>query len=319
MARRFLRIVCAFGMIAVIGCGDDSTTRETSVALDQVTNEVRTIVDQTRPTMANGSFVGADERSIETHLWYAEAALARPACRGERCALIILAHGFGGNPARFDAIGRRLAAAGYIVAAVRFPLTNEAAPGGFISAFGDLVNQPADLSRVLDALLEADAHTADPLYRRIDADRVALLGHSLGGATVIASTRLTCCSDPRIDANILVAPLTAVSGAFGEEVSTDAFPTLIIQGSEDPILPPRQVAAFREAIDAPKVYVELDGGGHVLVIEATETRFSPLLDRSAEVSVAFLDRYLSGEGDEELELVAGRLRDEGHIVDLNLN
>ncbi len=315
--RRIFVPVLFLGLV-LFACGgdDDTMSRPSEVALEDVLTDSRALVDTSRPTRDNGDFPGADDRLIETRLWFAEFALSRPACGSRGCALVVLAHGFGGSTARFDAIGRRLAAAGYVVAAPTFPLTNESAPGGFFRALGDVVEQPADLSFVIDALLTANDEVGDVLYRRIDDRRVAVLGHSLGGATAIALTRSVCCTDQRVGAAVLVAPVVGVAeGSFDGPLNLDGPPTLTLFGAEDPIVPPESAAAFRNDIAPPKVYVELKGGGHVLVIEATETRLDPLLEETALIVSAFLDETLGKA--RGVAKAATSLTARGHLVEID--
>jgi len=310
--RRLMAIVLTVCLAAACG-SDDSDNAIDEVALEDIETESRTFVDRSRPTRPNGTFPGSDERTIATRIWFAPEPLDRPACRGQRCALVVLAHGFGGSTARFDAIARRLAVAGYVVAAPAFPLTNQNAPGGHLTAFGDVVSQPADLSFVLDRLLEANENRDDVLHERIDSERVAALGHSLGGATVIAASRSDCCRDDRVGATLLVAPASfIVAGSFGGPYATDGPPTLTVVGSADPLVSPASVAPFVTAIEPPKIYLELQGGDHVFIIEATEEVLDPLLDRTADMSIAFLDRSFAGV--DAVAEVAADLRAEGHTV-----
>lgn len=309
-----LRGGAAVAAMLVVACGsDDGQNRPATVPLAEVISASQTFVDASRPTAANGTFSGAPQRTLDTRLWLAPEALDRPACRGDRCALFVLAHGFGGSTARFDAIARRLAAVGYVVAAPAFPLTNERAPGGYFTAFGDVVSQPADLSHVIDALLEMNRTPGSILSGRIDEARIAALGHSLGGTTVIAATRNECCRDERIGAAVLVAPAAIiVQGTFGEPYTSTGPPTLSIAGDRDPVVPPSLVMPFHAAIAPPKVYLELEGGDHVFIIEATADHFDPLLERTADLTIAFLDRTFAGI--DAVPQVAARLRGEGHLV-----
>lgn len=302
-------------MISMVSCGDVAIDgAPTEIALGDVREDVRTFVDTRRSTPANGEFAGSPERRLDTRLWYAERALARPACRGSRCALVLLAHGFGGRTERFDAIGQRLAAAGYIAAAVSFPLTNQDAPGGFGNGVLDAAQQPADLAFVLDALLAASLDPADPLYRRIDGESVAAVGHSLGGATVIAASRARCCRDTRLVATAYVEPVGfVVEALFGESYSSSGPPTLTFQGTLDVPVPVSESRAFHAGLDAPKIYVEMAGGNHVNMIERLPTGPDPLLDRATEMMIAFFDTYLVGGPDRVGEVTAS-LRASGHTV-----
>ncbi|MDG2303978.1 MAG: alpha/beta fold hydrolase [Candidatus Binatia bacterium] len=299
----------------MVSCGDLAIDgAPTEIALQDVREEVRTFVDVRRSTPANEDFAGSSSRRLDTRLWYAERALRRPSCSGSRCALILLAHGFGGRTERFDAIGQRLAAAGYIIAAVSFPLTNQDAPGGFLNGGFDAGQQPADVSFVVDALLAASLAPADALYQRIDGAKVAAVGHSLGGTTVIAASRASCCRDTRLVATVYVEPATfAVEALFGESYSPSGPPTLTFQGTLDVPILAADTRAFHVGLEAPKILVEMVGGNHVNMIERLPTGPDPLLEEAAEMMIAFFDTYVVG-GPDRVGEVAARLRASGHTV-----
>ncbi len=226
---------------------------------------------------------------------------------------MLLSHGFGGNVERFEAIAERIARAGYVVAAPTFPLTNEAAPGGHLSGLSDVAEQPGDLAFVLDRLREIAASERGPLGSRLDPARVAAVGHSLGGATVLALTRLSCCRDARVDAAVLVAPAAPVlEPFFGEGPARAGPPTLIVQGGADPVVRPAIARDLFEAFEPPRALVEISGAGHTSLVEA-RTQVSPDLEVAARAIVAFLDRFLGGAPGleatlEEIEAAGHRVR-----------
>lgn len=93
--------------------------------------------------------------------------------------LVVLSHGYGGSWRNLSWLADELAGEGYIVAAPDHPGTTtfDADP----EQAARLWERPHDLSRVIDALI------ADPgLGGRVDAERIAAIGHSLGGWTVAA-------------------------------------------------------------------------------------------------------------------------------------
>jgi predicted dienelactone hydrolase len=105
-----------------------------------------------------------------------EAAMA---ALPQRLPLVMLSHGTGGSTSSLVWIAERLAAHGYMVAAVEHfgNVYGNATPEGALAQW----RRPLDLSRTLDALL-ADARFGP----RIDANRVGAAGVSSGGYTVIA-------------------------------------------------------------------------------------------------------------------------------------
>ncbi len=93
--------------------------------------------------------------------------------------LVLLSHGFGGNWRNLNWLAAELAGQGYVVAAPNHPGTTtfDKRPEQAVR----LWERPRDLSRVLDAV-SADPGLAGP----IEPSRIAAVGHSLGGWTVMA-------------------------------------------------------------------------------------------------------------------------------------
>lgn len=97
-----------------------------------------------------------------------------------RYPLVLLSHGFGGNRDNQGWLAQALVAHGYMVAAATHPGTSTGS--AFNAQSAALWQRPRDLSRLLDAL-QASPRWA-PL---LDGKRVAAIGHSLGGWTVMMS------------------------------------------------------------------------------------------------------------------------------------
>lgn len=137
------------------------------------------------------------DRPLHVALWYPTAALSGSTIIGENPAfigapairnatpkagthaLILLSHGDGGNWRNQSWLASQLARQGYIVAAPDHPGTTSFNMDPIQAA--RLWQRPLDLSRIIDRLV------ADPTVAgRIDARRIAAIGHSLGGWTVAA-------------------------------------------------------------------------------------------------------------------------------------
>ncbi len=247
----------------------------------QVTRTERVWIDASRKTPRTANYAGAPERMLRAVIWHPSARDAAP--------LLLMAHGFGGLPEKFDAFARTVAAAGFIVAAPAFPLTNQEAPGGHEVGFRDFVSQPGDLGFVLTQLLEAARTPGDPLAARIAGAQVAVLGHSLGGATVVGLTRKQCCVDARVRASILVAAAVPLAAAFGADASGDAsLPTLIIHGTADHSVAYATAPAFYERISPPRFLLGLSGAGHSEALESQLDPPIPARDAAQRITIAFL-------------------------------
>ncbi|MCA9490862.1 MAG: alpha/beta hydrolase, partial [Myxococcales bacterium] len=185
-------------------------------------------VDGSRQTPSFGTWEGAPERSLPTRVWIGPAlgedAPHRP--------LLLMAHGLDGHPRKFEAFASDLARAGVVVAAPAFPSSNDETGAGFLGV-GDLGEQPGDLTFVLDRLLEEVEDPASELWHRFDPEAIVVLGHSLGGATVLGWTRF---EDPetRLDGVATLSPAVPLTVVFGPSPSPDGLPTLMMHGTEDP-------------------------------------------------------------------------------------
>ena len=123
------------------------------------------LVDDSRPTPANGAFPGAPARTLEASLWLPKKA------RGAR-PLVVYSHGFLSQRREGAYLAEHLASHGYLVASVDFPLSNGDAPGG--PTVHDVAHQPGDVSFLIDALLgdgEAEEAATPTLSSRIDRGR----------------------------------------------------------------------------------------------------------------------------------------------------
>jgi predicted dienelactone hydrolase len=113
-----------------------------------------------------------------------------------------MAHGFALPAAGYEAILDRVTAAGYIVAAPAFPHTSAERGDG---NRGDIVNQPADLSFLVDAVTGMAKQQPQLLPPVADPARVAALGHSDGGLTVSAWAYNNSLRDRRVAAAVVMA------------------------------------------------------------------------------------------------------------------
>jgi predicted dienelactone hydrolase len=224
------------------------------------------VVDTSRPTAPNRDFPGSPERRMAVEIWYPAASADRDApadTSGAPYPVIVFAHGYTSSRVQSSTFTHHLASHGYVVASPDFPLTSSRAPGG--PAFLDTVNQPGDVSFVLDELERFAADPEHPLAAMVDSEHVGLTGHSGGGFTTLFAL-YGGDLDSRIDAALPIA----ATGCFltDEDVGDVAVPAMFLIGSEDLLIAPSGNRRAYELANAPRYWVELVGGGHVRFADA---------------------------------------------------
>lgn len=248
-----------------------------------------TFVDSSRPTDSNRTFAGAPDRTLPTLIMYPAVGTARglsqpsarPARRAGPFPLIVFSHGFRANgPAYGEVLLRRIAAHGYVVAAPTFPLSNASAPGG--PKLLDYVNQPADVSFVIDRMLAMNRRPG-ALHGLIERKEIGAMGHSLGGITTLGVTYNSANADPRIKAAV---PMSGLQLPFpGGKWTFPRVPLLLIHGDKDETVPYAGSTRAYAAAKAPRFLLTLLGAPH--------TPFgAPYLDQIVRTIDDFLDHYL---------------------------
>lgn len=198
--------------------------------------------------------------------------------------VLVFAHGWTGTGASLVPNAQRWASAGYVVALPTFPLSKEGI------GFGeDLPEQPADVRFVLDAVLGYGAGADDPLAGHVDAEHVAVGGHSLGSATAFAFLN-TCCDDPRVDAVIGVSggPLCCDGGEYPDTIPV---PLLLVHGGRDTTVDHAASDFVFESFGGAIDYLFLPEADHVSFFRGDDHE---LFDRTV---VAFLDAELGLDPD----------------------
>jgi len=198
-------------------------------------------------------------RALPVVLWYPARGAAggapersAPTADG-RFPVVMFSHGLGAQPEDYQPLLSRWAAAGFVVAAPRFPHTSTGSDGNVL----DVLNQPADVSYALTQVLAADEKPDDPLHGRLAVDRVAAAGHSAGGVTTVGL--FTAGRDERLDAGIVFAG-TALG--VGTAFAGAAAPQLFVHGQADEVVDYAAGKAVYDAVPWPKAMLSLPKGDH---------------------------------------------------------
>jgi len=194
----------------------------------------------------------AHDRSLVSTVWW-------PDGRTTPAPLVVQAHGFLGNRRGGTYVARHLASRGMVVVAATHPTTTRFARGG--AKVEDVVRQPGDVRFTIDAVLGRDARL--PELPPLDAARIAVMGHSLGGLTATLAAFHPRLRDPRIAAAISIAgPMAMFEPRFFRPAPV---PFLMIGGSADVVVDYRR--------NALGTFARVPGATVALIAGASHTGF----------------------------------------------
>jgi dienelactone hydrolase len=237
-----------------------------------------TLVDESRPTPANGDYAGAPSRTLETVVSYPKGTTKK-----RPVPLVLYATGIGGTATNYADMYDHWVQAGYMVAAPTFPLSSEDAPGGTSAA--DLSNQPADLSFVLDEVLRLNEERGSDLFGLVDVDHIGVIGKSLGALTVMDLIYDPTLHDDRFAAVVVLTGLATGGADF------DAYnpPLLLVHGDADETVPYSGSQAAYAQAQPPKFFVTIAGATHSSAFHGTDDPSSIAVVKTVR---DFLDSYL---------------------------
>lgn len=273
---RALLLVGAISLLSLSACGDDapkdkdegpSCDRRSPVAglaLEDVLARGAFPVGEQQVTLVrDGSCFGEEgneacSRELRTRLFYPATEAGTdgpPLAEGGPFPLVVYSHGFMSSAVENASLLRILASRGYVALAATFPHTSL----GSDTVLFDVVNQPGDVSFLIDWALEGED---SPFAGAIDEGRIVTGGLSLGGLTTLLVTYHAELREPRLAAAFAIAPPSAFfTEAFFE---TTDIPFLLVAGSADAVVPyPQNGIAVFERMRAPAERVTLEDASHL--------------------------------------------------------
>jgi len=248
-----------------------------------VTTSTFTVVDTSRTTPATDTSEELPARTINVVLHLPDSNSPVP--------LVVFSHGLGGHPDLFGDLFRAWTESGYAVAAPVFPLTNR---DGADFSIADGVNQPADVSFVIDQIFDESSEIGRQMAGRLDPQRIGAAGLSFGGATTYEVALNDRVRDERIRAAVIMAGVRFTNSDDGSFVAADV-PVYLLHGEADPVVPVEiSEEAFHGFRDA-ALFATLLGGGHSAPFEdeaAGHTKIAGMDAVITESTTAFWDRFL---------------------------
>ncbi len=191
---------------------------------------------------------------------------------------IAFAPGFRASADNYEWWGPALASLGYNVFILN---TNEPTDG--LAARADA------LAALVDFIKAENENPDSPVTNKIDVDKIALMGHSMGGGAALAA------ADRLGDDIGAVIPLAAYccepGGSFEGDYASLTSAALIVASAEDTVAPP--VTHARMLYDSlgseNKIYMEFAAGDHMFPANG-----GPEHDTMGRLTLAFLKAYLDG-------------------------
>ena len=247
-------LVLTFGLQpAALPAGSESAVRLPPGDLTVIRADID-LVDRQRSTQPNRKYAGAASRELKGAVWFPGSGGPYP--------LIVHSHGFTSSYRNGAYLARHLASHGYVVAAVNHPLTHTFAPGG--PNVRDVVNQPGDVSFLIDTLTRAPGTIDVALEGMIDGERIGVMGISLGGLTATLAGYHPQLLDERVDAVLSIAgPTVFLKETF---FNPRSLPFLMLAGDADALVP--------WAVNARPVPDKVRGGQLLTLAAGSHTGFS---------------------------------------------
>ncbi|WP_460240740.1 alpha/beta hydrolase family protein [Aurantivibrio infirmus] len=214
---------------------------------------------------------------------YGEAVIYYPANKSETSGGVAIAPGFRESKDNIDWWGPRLASHGFSVLVLNTNTLNDRPD----------VRAKA-LMAAIDTLRKENLRDGSPLKDKIDIDRMAIMGHSMGGGgALLAANEFS---------SELKAAIPFTPWQPNADFSNISIPTLVIAGEIDRIAAANTHALPHYALipeGTKKMYLEFKGGNHFIgnnIIPVSE-RLAPNIDVHEAISyfsVSWLKYYLDG-------------------------
>jgi predicted dienelactone hydrolase len=248
--------------------------------------------------------VAGSSRAAETEVALAgiQSVVWTPDGPVDGVPVVVFSHGIALCATQSRYLTEAAARNGYLVVAPNHADANCLAPSGTRSESDGFAGKPAILwtdgdfeNRRDDVRKVIAAMRADERYRNADYSRIGVVGHSLGGYTVLGlagawpSWKLE-----NVRAVVALSPYTRPF-ARTNGIGKLHVPAMFQGGTADVVFTPPLKGAYEDA-PAPKVYVEFRGASHFSWTDGGAGG-PEMREAMAAWTIAFLDRHVKGRTD----------------------
>ena len=188
-------------------------------------------------------------------------------------AAVAISPGYTGTQSSISWWGQRLASHGFVVITIDTNSTSD-----------QPASRATQLMASLRQLVTLGNTSSHPIYRKVDPNRLGVMGHSMGGGGSLIAAR----DNPTLKAAIPLAPWNS-----GTNFSSVQVPTLVIACESDTVAAVGTHASpFYNSIPGTtkKAYMEMNGGDHYCVMNGNSyTRIM------GKYGVAWLKRFMDND------------------------
>jgi fermentation-respiration switch protein FrsA (DUF1100 family) len=265
MFRRTVAVVAFVGV--AVGCGPRESATPVATGGDYpigvATVQVNDYIQAEVWYPAVGGGVGSETYDVKTFTPYivqtmltgdAPSTFTYDASRDAQPAsgkfpIVLFSHGFGGFRTQSTFLTSHLASKGMVVISPDHPSRDLAA--ALTGASFETDDPQVHLLESLDFL----ANDVDRFAPHVDTSRVAAIGHSAGGGTILAAS-----ADERVDGFVSMASGLLGPGTVGGLIPDK--PSFFLSGSVDKVVSPERTLEAFEAAASPSLYWNIEGVGH---------------------------------------------------------
>lgn len=245
---------------------------------------------------ATGAPAGTPGSQLATNVWFPAVRSSSGRTVPDRAhgpyPLLVFSQGYKVAPTTYQVLLSAWASAGYVVAAPTYPHTDNLAT--YVDE-NDIVNHPAELRSVIDAVLVRAERRGSVMDRLVNPTEIGLVGQSDGGDVTLALAANTRYRYPGVKAVAILsgAELVGFGGTYFSPTTAPTPPLLVVQDNADPINVPACSAQLYDNAPSPKWYLDLLGAAQLATAHLTPyVRPNSYESVVAKVTTAFFDAEL---------------------------